>query len=147
MIANTCFGFFYFILFFLKCRAHIVASGSGCPWTTLRWVWRWIQGMIALCLTCSWACLPAAATYNCRREDTSLWEPSVLLQLLLLPRSSNYTLHSSMHAQNKTIPTSSLFFCLHLGKNTNKVHVLTILKGATQGVCSYEHRAVLGTCP
>lgn len=43
------------------------------------------------------------------------------LQLVLLPRSSDYILHSSMCTPNKTVPTS-LLLCPHLSKNIKKVH-------------------------
>lgn len=115
MIANTCFGFLFF--FFWNAEPILLPLAQDVP-----------EPLSAGCgeghrewLLYAWP-VPEPVCQQLLRttvgESTSLWEPSVLLQLLFQPRSSNYTLHSSMHAQNKTIPTSSFFFCLHLGKNT-----------------------------
>lgn len=136
MIANMCFGFLletqgsYCCLWLSVSPNHsLLGVERDTGWLLYAWP---VPELICQQLLC--------ATVRRTRVYGSFH--TVPLQLVLLPRSSNYLLHSSMCTPNKTVP-ASLLLCHHLSKYIK----CTILKGATQGACCSELTAVLGTHP
>lgn len=115
MIANMCFGFLletqgsYCCLWLSVSLNHsLLGVERDTGWLLYAWP---VPELICQQLLC--------ATVRRTRVYGSFH--TVPLQLVLLPRSSNYLLHSSMCTPNKTVP-ASLLLCHHLSKYINEVH-------------------------